>query len=192
MALTKLLVPTYLQMLQALSTWLDKADATIAGEASDSGAGLMATRLADDMFPLSSQIRFSCLQAREAVYRLKGQAKPDMIDILAQEAQNAGEQPGTFSDAQLRIDETLSFLNALRADALDDGAERQIALALPNGMIFDMLGEQYARDWALPQFNFHLLMAYGILRQQGVPLGKADYVQHAFAYLRPGPMPSDI
>jgi hypothetical protein len=57
------------------------------------------------------------------------------------------------------------------------------------GMIFDLTAEQYARDWALPQFYFHVMIAYAILRAEGVDLGKADYVAHMFAYLRPGTMP---
>ena len=57
------------------------------------------------------------------------------------------------------------------------------------GMIFDLTGEQYARDWALPQFYFHLMTAYAILRKEGVELGKADYVAHMFAYLHTGTAP---
>lgn len=58
------------------------------------------------------------------------------------------------------------------------------------GMVFDLTAEQYARDWALPQFYFHVMIAYGILRAEGIDLGKADYIAHMFAYLRPGTMPS--
>ena len=62
--------------------------------------------------------------------------------------------------------------------------DRMIAHELPMGMIFDLTGEQYARDWALPQFYFHVLTAYAILRAQGVELGKADYVAHMLPRLR--------
>lgn len=65
-----------------------------------------------------------------------------------------------------------------------------IAHALPIGMVFDLTAEQYVRDWALPQFYFHVVIAYAILRSDGIELGKADYVTHMFAYLRPGTMPS--
>ena len=58
------------------------------------------------------------------------------------------------------------------------------------GMVFDLTAEQYVRDWALPQFYFHLMTAYAILRAEGIELGKADYVAHMFAYLRPGTRPS--
>lgn len=68
--------------------------------------------------------------------------------------------------------------------------ETPIAHALPAGMIFDLTAEQYVRDWALPQFYFHVMTAYAILRSEGVDLGKADYVAHMLPYLRPGTMPS--
>ena len=57
-------------------------------------------------------------------------------------------------------------------------------MALPNGMTFDLTPGQFARDWALGQFTFHVMAAYAILRKEGVAIGKADYVPHMFAYLR--------
>lgn len=184
MSLTTLLVPTYAQMLRALSQWLTKARDQV-----EEPETLMSSRLATDMLPLASQVRFACLQAYEGAFRLRGRPLPEASNDLAQEGQNANVQPGTIDDAQTRIAETLAFLAELAPDALDGGARRKIALELPNGMIFDMSGDQYARDWALPQFNFHLITAYAILRNRGVDLGKADYVQHALAYLRPGAAP---
>ena len=50
-------------------------------------------------------------------------------------------------------------------------------------------GEQFLRDWALAQFYFHVTTAYAILRNQGVQLGKPDWVPHMFAYIRPGTLP---
>ncbi len=184
MSLTNLLVPTYGNMLQALSGWLDKAEQQAAEP-----EALLAARLTSDMFPLSSQIRFVCLQAQEATFRLQGEPLPDGLEQLAREGQKAGEHPGSMADAQGRISGALSFLGGLGPDALDAGAQRSITLDLPNGMTFDMTGEEYARDWALPQFYFHLVTAYAILRSHSIELGKADYVQHMFAYLRPGSMP---
>lgn len=52
-------------------------------------------------------------------------------------------------------------------------------------MIFDFTAEQYARDWAMAQFYFHVMTAYAILRAERVDLGKADYIPHLIAHLRP-------
>ena len=130
------------------------------------------------------------MQAWEAVYRLKGGNFPAPIDTLLNEGRNAGEQLGAIADAQARIRATVAMLDRLAPDALDGDPERPIAHALPTGMIFDLTAERYARDWTLPQFYFHLMTGYAILRSQSVDLGKADYVPHMFAYLRPGTWPA--
>ncbi|MBO9582205.1 MAG: DUF1993 domain-containing protein [Sphingobium sp.] len=186
MTLTDLLVPTYTQMLRTLLGLLDKAkDQLPAAEAE----ALLSARLAPDMFPLATQIAFACVQAREGVHRLRGEDFPASLETLLNAGRNAGEHPGTLADARARIDETIAFLDALAPDALDGDPDRPIAHALPMGMIFDLTAEQYARDWALPQFYFHVMTAYAILRHHGIQIGKADYVTHMFAYLRPGTMP---
>lgn len=185
MTLTNLLVPTFTQMLKTLSNWLAKAEAETAGSAEN----LLSARLAPDMFPLSTQIRFACVQAREAVHRLRGEDFDPALGDLRDEGRNAVESPGMIAEAQARIAETLAVLAGLAPDALDGDQDRPIAHEIPNGMIFDLTAEQYARDWALPQFYFHLMSAYAILRSEGVALGKADYVTHMFQYIRPGTMP---
>jgi uncharacterized protein len=187
MSLTNFLVPTYRQMLKALSGWLDKAQVQMP----ERGESLLAARLAADMFPLSTQIRFACVQAQEGVFRLKGKEFPASIDILLNEGRNGSEHPGSIADAQARINETIALLDDLAPGEIDAEPERAIAHALPTGMIFDLTAEQYARDWTLPQFYFHLMVAYAILRSEGLELGKIDYVTHMFAYLRPGTMPSN-
>ena len=75
-------------------------------------------------------------------------------------------------------------------DEFDATAEKPIAHDLPDGMVFDMTGEHYVRDWALPQVAFNHMIVYAILRQAGVPLAKVDYVPHMFDYLRRGTAPA--
>ena len=185
MTITEVLLPTYRQMLQALAAWLRKAQKQVEG-----ADALMAARLAPDMFPLSTQIRFACLQVLEGGHRLRHETFPSALDELLEEGRKGGERPGTIAEALSRIDEALAYLDSLAPAALDDGAERPLTLELPMGLAFDLDGERYARDWALPQFYFHLVTAYAILRKEGIDLGKTDYVQHMFAYLRPGTGPA--
>ncbi len=187
MTLTGLIVPTYVQMLTTLSGWLDKAQAQLP--AADAEA-LLSARLAPDMYPLATQIRFACVQAHEAVYRLQGKAFPAALDGLLNEGREAGERPGSMADAKARIGEAVALLESLPADALDMAGDAAVEHALPNGIILDLTAAQYARDWTLSQFYFHLMTAYAILRAQGVALGKADYVAHMFGHIRPGTMPA--
>lgn len=146
---------------------------------------MLSTRLAPDMFPLATQVRFACVQAHEAPRRLMGEPLPASLEELLNEGRNGGERPGTMAEARARIDETFAFLDGLGSDALDrEPGDAPIVLDLPNGMTFDLTRDQFARDWALGQFYFHVMAAYAILRTQGVTIGKADYVPHMFPYLR--------
>lgn len=187
MTLTALLIPTYRQMLQALSNWLDKAQAPLTAEAADA---LLSARLAPDMFPLATQVRFACVQAWEGVHRLQDQPLPTDVDGLLNEGRQAADRPGTIADARARIAETIAMLDGVAADALDRDGAQPLAHALPNGMTFDLTSDSYARDWTLPQFYFHVMTAYAILRQEGAELGKADYVAHMLPHLRPDPAPA--
>ena len=182
MTLPDLLLPTYGQMLKALSAWLAKAESQRSPEEADA---LLAARLAPDMFPLATQVRFACVQAQEGMFRLQGQEFPASLQTLLDEGRKAGERPGTIADAQARIAETLARVDAAAAEEITIEPGTPVAHSLPIGMTFDLTAEQYARDWALPQFYFHVMTAYAILRAQGVELGKADYVAHMFAFLRP-------
>ena len=188
MTLTDLLIRSLLHQLQALAGWLDKAEA-FAAERGESPDSLLALRIAPDMFPLATQLRFLAFQAHEPVYRLRGEPVPEAVLEIRQEGRDGGERPGTWAEARARVAEALRFLAEIGPDELDGAAGKEIAHELPMGMIFDMTGEQYVRDWALPQVAFHQMIAYAILRQAGVPLGKVDYVPHMFGYLRPGTAP---
>jgi hypothetical protein len=186
MTLPDLLLPTCTQMMGALSSWLGKA----AAQRPDDGAeALLTARLAPDMFPLSTQVRFACVQSLEAVARLQGAAFPPTVAVLRGEALDT-DHPGTIAAAQARIAETIAALDEAAATLAAIDPATPIAHTLPQGMVFDFTAEQYVRDWAIPQFYFHVMTAYAILRAQGVTLGKADYVTHLFAYLRPGTMPA--
>lgn len=180
-ALATMLVPTYRQMLGCLTRLLDKAREQHGAEHVET---LLAARLAPDMFPLATQLRFCCVQALEGVSRLAGTECPPQTAVLLEEGRNAGDHPGTLAEAHARIAETLEWIEGIDPATLDCAPSSAIAHELPNGMVFDFTAEQYVRDWALPQFNFHLMAAYAILRNQGVELGKADYVAHLFPLLR--------
>ena len=182
MMLPDMLLPTYIQMLGALSAWLTKAEAQRPG---GDGDALLAARLAPDMFPLSTQVRFACRQAQEGVFRLQGREFPVSLQALLDEGRNGGEAPGTMAAAQERIAETLAVVEAAEAEGIAVDPVSSIAHALPIGMVLDVPAERYARDWALPQFYFHVVTAYAILRAQGIELGKADYAAHMLSHLRP-------
>lgn len=181
MTITELLVPTYRQQLQMLLGLLDKAQLQVGP---DKAQILLSARLAPDMFRLTTQLRFCAVQAQEAPLRLMG-LPLDCLDPLLDEGRNGATAPGTWNDARARLEEALEFLDGLAPNALDQQPpDAPLALTLPMGLTFDLTREQFARDWAIGQFYFHLMAAYAILRSQGIELGKADYLPHLLPFVR--------
>ncbi len=172
MSLYTLIVPGYAQMLRGLSAQLQKgADWALAADVSE--ADFLAGRLAADMAPLSDQVRFICIQARDAIRRLTDR---DVVEPES-DAVSLGQLKSLIAD-------TLALLDDVSEADFDGAEDREIEIVLADGMTFDLTGSRYVRDWALAQFYFHAVTAYAIMRHQGVELGKADYVSHMFAYLR--------
>jgi hypothetical protein len=188
MNLTDLLVPTYRNMLRTLQGLLDKVEAQLSAEKAEA---LLSARLAPDMFPLATQIRFAVLQVFDGIQHLRDEPWTGELDEIVAEGRNAGEQPGTLAGARARIDQALAHIDSLGAGALDrDPEDAPLVLELPDGRLFDLTRGQFARDWALGQFYFHVTAAYAILRKEGVTIGKADYVPHMLPYIRPETVPA--
>lgn len=171
MSVYSVTIPCFAQMLRALLSLLSKGEA-VALERGYDPQILLGARLAPDMHALARQIQYACTQAHEAVQRLTHQPVQSLTP------------PENLAAAKALIERTLTVLDSVDRAQIEEGAEREITVELPNGMAFAMTGSEYAVNWAIPQFYFHLVTAYNILRHNGVPLGKADYVQHMFAYLR--------
>jgi uncharacterized protein len=161
-----LILSTYDQMLGSLDGWLAKAAADPRGDA------LLNERLAEDMFALARQIRFVC--------NLTGEAMNAMSEVAFG---SSDIDDTTIAEARKRIEGTRALISAWRDVPLEPD-DAPVMFSLANGMTFDLTVAGYARDWALPQFYFHLMTAYAILRAAGLPLGKADYVGFMFRHLR--------
>ncbi len=158
---------TFDQLLGTLDHLLAKAAASEQGEA------LLQARLAPDMLPLATQVRFTTQQVYNTLNRAYG-------------ANHAGidTDHGTIAEARAHLAEVRGLIAAARKGA-PLGEETMVEFDLPNGMGFALTVSDYVRDWAMPQFHFHLMTAYAILRQAGLAIGKADYMgymaQHAKA-----------
>ena len=173
-----LTVPAYQNGLKALSAELARAHAW--GEENGIGELQFAVaRLAPDMFPLAAQVLSTCRQAVQPLARLGVEGAPEFADDASD-----------FAAMQDQIAKALAFLDTVEPAALGDDGDRAISFDLPNGMIFDMTAFEYLRDWAQPQFYFHRVAAYAVLRHMGVPLGKADYVGYIRRHLRAGTGPT--
>ena len=150
-------------MLTNLSTVLDIAVSHAEANGIDP-ATFAAAKLTDDMRPLTAQIQFASDSAKGAGARLAGIEAPSFADTET-----------TFAEMQERIAKTITFLAGVDRAAVDGSAERIVELKTRSGTR-TFAGADYLQHFALPNFFFHVVTAYDILRAQGVPLGKLDYL----------------
>lgn len=81
----------------------------------------------------------------------------------------------TFEELQARIQKTIDFLKTVPEDSMDGKEEQEIVLKLNAGEL-RATAKSYLLDFVLPNFYFHMTTAYSILRHNGVPVGKLDFL----------------
>lgn len=148
--------------LHNLETWMDKASAYAQAKAFEVDV-LAQARLAPDQFPFAGQVQSACDQAKYAAAYLSGKEAPSHPDT---------EQ--TFAELRQRIQKCLAFLETVQAKDLAGAAERKVAPPWLGGKW--LRADDYMVQVALPNFFFHVTMAYAILRHNGVSLGKMEYI----------------
>jgi hypothetical protein len=164
MSIHSLSVGSFVPKLESLSRVLSKG-AEHAQAQSLGPVVLTAAKLAPDMFPLARQVQLACDHAKDTVARLAG-GEPPKFDNNEQ----------TLDELQARIARTLDFIRNISESAFAAADHRDIARPLLNNRVLEMQAFEYLRDWALPQFFFHVVTAYDILRHHGVAVGKWDYL----------------
>jgi uncharacterized protein len=155
--------PVFLRMLGNLDALLEKAEANAKERGFDPNL-LVTSRLAPDMRPLSAQIQFASDTSKGTIARLSGGAAPAMADTET-----------TIHELRTRIANTIDYIKSVPANAVDGSEEREVVLKFPNGEM-KFKGLDYLTGFALPNFMFHVTTAYAILRHNGVPLGKQDFL----------------
>ena len=149
----------FLRGLRALDGLLDRAV-----EAELDEAALMEARLAPDMKPFPDQIRMAAFSARSCVARLTAQPWPKTDDSEA-----------SLTELKATVALSIAFVEGVEASAFEAAEGRRVELRFP-GVELNFEGAGYLTSFALPNFYFHVSMAYAILRHLGLPLGKRDYL----------------
>ena len=157
-------IPPIAHSLRALSHVLEKAEAHCSENKIDPAA-LLTARLYPDMFTCIRNVIVSCDTAKGMAARLSGIDNPVFED-----------NETTFEDLQARIAKTLDFLATVPADAFEDADERKVVLQTARGE-FEFTGASYLVTHGIPNFYFHMTTTYNILRHNGVPLGKIDFLR---------------
>lgn len=161
--LSEVSAPLFVRGLKILSTLLAKGEEHAAQHGVVPEA-LLAVRLADDMLPLSAQIQRASDTSKFAIQRLSGGEAPKFAD-----------DETSFQQLQERIAKTIAYIESVDAAQVDAGSEREVNLNW-SAKSAAFTGQSYLLTFALPNFYFHVVTAYDILRSQGVKLGKLDYL----------------
>jgi hypothetical protein len=158
------LIPTSIHILQNQTKILDKAVAH-AKQNNIDPATMISARLTPDMFPLSRQIQIACDTVKKGAARL-----------AAIEAPVFDDNESTIAELQIRIAKTIAFLESVHESQFIGAETRALKIPMGPEIVMDFTGQDYLNQWVLPNFYFHTTTAYDLLRQQGVALGKRDFL----------------
>jgi uncharacterized protein len=155
-------VPVFQRYLGQLTSLLSAAQQHAQQQALAENR-LLQARLAPDMLPLATQVEIAANFALRTCYPLAGLSLPAYPPSAH-----------TFTGLQAYVSQVLQMISTLPTEAFDAAAERQLESRAGQALV-RLPAADFVLHYALPNFFFHTSMAYAILRQQGVPVGKQDF-----------------
>lgn len=155
-------IPIFSKFLLAIDTWIEKAVAHAEARKFDPEV-FVGARLAPDQFAFGKQIQAACDAAKYAVARMTGKEPPSHPDT---------EQ--TLAELRARIRTCVAYLETFTRADFEGCETRLVAHRTWQGK--QMRAGDYLDHYALPNFHFHVVTAYAILRHSGVELGKRDFL----------------
>ena len=125
---------------------------------------LVAARLAPDMLPFLKQIQLTSDFAKNSIARLAGVDPPKFED-----------NETTMDELLARVKKTLDYIGTVPVSAFEGSETRDIRIPLRDRTL-EMKGLPFLQNWAIPNFFFHYVTAYNLLRHNGVDIGKRDFL----------------
>lgn len=129
---------------------------------------IINVRLYEDMNPFSFQVVGVIHLSRKILWRLNGD--PDSDPDL---------EVKTYEDMHALLRSTLKQYEGSEKNKEEVNKKAELSeITKMSGPLppLDITGKGFAEGMALPNIFFHCSMVYAILRKEGVPLGKADYL----------------
>ena len=157
-------VPAFLQILHSLTGLLDKAEAHCKAKNIQPDV-LLGSRLYPDMLPLSRQVQLVCDFAGKACARLTGSEVPSTPDTEK-----------TFDELRQRLARTIDYVKAFKPAQFDGADARDVTFPAGPDKSITLKGQQFLSSFSFPNFYFHAATAHGILRHNGVEVGKRDFL----------------
>ena len=157
-------VPAFRQIVEATGGVLRKGEA-FAAERGIDPATLVAARLFPDMLPLAYQVNSVATHSVGAIAGVRAETF----------SPHRGPFPDSFAALHALLADTAATLAAIDPAEVDGFMGRDMAFVMGDFRM-DYAAEDFLLSFSLPNFYFHAATAYDILRAQGVPLGKRDYL----------------
>ena len=157
-------VPAYLQMLNSLTGLLTKAEAHCAAKKIDPSV-LLGSRLFPDMLPLSKQIQLVSDFATKGCARLTHSEVPSNPDTEK-----------TFEELKQRLAKTIDYVKSFTPAQFEGADTKDVTFPTGPDKTTTLKGQQFLSAFSLPNFYFHCATAHGILRHNGVEIGKRDFM----------------
>jgi uncharacterized protein len=157
-------VPAFLQILGALSGILTKAEAHCTAKKIQPEV-LLGARLYPDMLPLTKQVQLVCDHAARGCARLTHSEVPSTADT---------EQ--TFEELKQRLAKTVEYVKTFKPEQFEGADSREVTFPVGPSNTMTLKGQQFLSRFAFPNFYFHAVTAHGILRHNGVEIGKRDFL----------------
>ncbi|HNE20195.1 MAG TPA: DUF1993 domain-containing protein [Turneriella sp.] len=123
----------------------------------------LGLRFFPNMLPFSAQIRILCDISKFAAAYLAEKTPPVHED-----------NEKTWSDYKARLGLAIAHLETYKAEDFANAADVKVSPKNFNGKY--MTGHDYLICRQTPNFYFHLVTAYDLLREAGVEVGKTDYL----------------
>jgi hypothetical protein len=125
---------------------------------------ILNAKLAEDMFSFTRQIQMYTDNVKSAVLRLSGKEM-----IMIEDAETS------FDELIHRVNKVKEIVLSVSPKDLEESADLQIKFNwMPENM--SISGFEFMQNYSLQNTFFHLVIAYAILRKEGVPLKKSDYL----------------
>ena len=157
-------VAAYLQVLNALPGLLNKAEAYCKAKNIQPEV-LLSARLYPDMLPLSRQIQLACDFAAKGCARLAHVEVPTTADTEK-----------SLEELRQRLAKTIDYLNSFTPAQFEGADQKDVTFPTGPNTNLTLKGQQFVNRFSFPNFYFHAAIAHGILRHNGVEIGKRDFL----------------
>jgi len=157
-------VPAYLQMLNSRTGLLTKAEAYCEAKKIQPEV-LLGSRLYPDMLPLTKQVQLVCDHASRGCARLTHSEVPSTPDTET-----------TFAELKQRLAKTIDYVKSFTPAQFEGADAKDVTFPIGAGRTMTLKGQQFLSAFSFPNFYFHAVTAHGILRHNGVEIGKRDFL----------------